>query len=359
MLLVDFGERSYKFAVCKEIGQNLQVQEWGVEGMRSLAHGAESILKKVGENPDAGPTFLSFSPGLWRAKTFYERMERQDAVLRISPAEKENILGELGQRVREKLGEGIQRISGILTKDVIIEKLQIQKRVIDGYEVQDIAGFQGMRLDFQCLCIFTFLQYRPIVDAIVKRFQNPGTFHLAEALQGFSSAKKKDGVFVDMGDGFTQVIVVKDGKAAFVDQVPKGGKDFTFFLQETLRLGENTAKDFKERYVAGDFSFSLREQVKKGFLDLAREFLVLIQESLRGAAISLPPSLYLFGGTSKIPEIQGVFQSGAFHDLAFGEEPSVSLLFPKDLWDVASFPGKTNPILTPLFLLPYANKENS
>lgn len=359
MLLVDFGERSYKFAVCKEVGQNLQVQEWGVEDIRSLAHGAESILKKVGENPDAGPTFLSFSPELWRAKTFYERMERRDAMARITPTEKESMLGALGQRVRKKLGEEMQRTSGILPKDVIVAKLLIQRRVIDGYEVPDIAGFQGSRFDFQCLCVFTLSQYRPIVDAIVKRFQDPSTFHIAEALCGLSHTKKKDGVFVDMGDGFTQIIVVNDDKVAFADQVPKGGKDFTFFLQETLRLGENTARDFKERYAAGDFSFSLREQVKKGFLDLAKELLVLIQESLQGAAISLPPSLYLFGGTSKVPEIQEVFQGSAFHDLAFGEEPSVSILFPKDLWDLSSFPGKTNPIFTPLFLLPHANKENT
>lgn len=359
MLLVDFGEKSYKFAVAKKIGQDLEVGAWGVEDMRSLEHGAESILKKIGENSDAGPTFLSFSPGLWRAKTFYERIERQDAVLRINPAEKESILGDLSQRVRGKLTERIQKTSGILAEDVIIEKLHIQRSVIDGYEVQDIAGLHGMFLDFQILAIFTFSEYHPILDAVVKRFQDPRIFHIVEALQGFSRAKRKDGVFVDMGDASTQVIVVKDGKAAFVGQIPKGGKDFTFFLQETLRLGENTARDFKERYSAGDFSFSLREQVKKGFLDLAKELLALVQESLREVAISLPSSIYLFGGTSKIPEIQEVFQAGSFSDLAFGEEPSVSFLMPENLWTLPSFPGKTNSILTPLFLLPYANKENS
>ncbi len=106
-----------------------------------------------------------------------------------------------------------------------------------------------------------------------------------------------------MGDGTTQIIVVKDQKVVFVDQVPRAGKDFTFFLQETLRLGEHTAKDFKERYAAGDFSFLLRERVKKGFLDLAKELLNLVRDSLRRVEVSLPPSVLLFGGASRLPDI--------------------------------------------------------
>ena len=367
MLLVDFGERSYKFAVCKQIGQNIEVQEWGVEDMRSLEHGTESILKRTlrqssgqaGENPDLGATFLSFSPGLWRAKTFYERIERKDAVSLVSLAEKEEILKDLSQRVHKSLGEEIQGASGILKEDVIIEKLAIHKRVIDGYEVPDILGFPGKHLDFQLIVIFTFAQYRPILDTISQKFLNPSIFHLAEALGGFSKAKKQDGLYLDMGGDSTQIIVVKDHQVLFVDQVPRAGKDFTFFLQETLFLGENTAKDFKERYAAGDFSFPLRERVKRGFLDLAKELLNLIQESLREVAVSLPPSVYIFGGTSKLPEIQEIFQVKQLHDLPFAEEPSISFLSPKDLWNFSSFPGKTNPIFTPLFLLPYADKENA
>ena len=271
MLLVDFGERSYKFAVCKEVGPNLEVKAWGVEDMHSLEHGAESILKKAGARADVGSTFLSFSPAWWRARTFYERIERRDAVLRITPAEKENILENLSQRIRKKLGEEMQRASGILAKDVIIEKLAIQKLGIDGYQVQDIVGFQGTLLDFQLMCIFTLTAYRPILDAISQRFFDPSVFHIAEALSGFSAVKKQDGVYLDMGDGATQIIVVKDHTVLFVDQVPLAGKNFTFFLQETLTLGENTAKDFKERYAAGDFSFPVRERVKKGFLDLTKE----------------------------------------------------------------------------------------
>lgn len=356
MLLVDFGERSYKFAVCKKIGPNLEVKTWGVEDMHSLEHGTESILKKTGEIADMGPTYLSFSPAWWCAKTFYDRIERRDAVLRITPQEKEAILKDLSQRVAKKLGEEMQRASGILAKDVIIEKLAIHKLGIDGYEVQDIVGFQGTLLDFQLMCTFTLAAYRPILNTISQKFQDPTIFHLAEALQGFSQAKKQDGVYLDMGDGATQIIVVQDHKVFFVDQVPLAGKDFTFFLQETLTLGENTAKDFKERYAAGDFSFPVRERVKKGFLDLAKELLNLIQESLSKVKVSLPPQVFLFGGTSSLPEVEEIFQGSALRHMAFSQEPAVSFLLPKDLW-ILKFPGKTNPIFTPLFLLPYAPLE--
>jgi hypothetical protein len=296
---------------------------------------------------------------LWRAQTFYERIERKDAASRIALAEKEKILEDLFQRVQKSLGEGIQSVSGILKEDVVIEKLRITKRIIDGYAVQYILGFQGSLVDFQLIVLFTLARYRPILDTISQRFLNPSIFHIAETLKGFSEAKKQDGLYLDMGDDSTQIIVVKDQEVVFVDQVPLAGKDFTFFLQETLSLGEHTAKDFKERYATGDFSFPLRERVKKGFLNVAEELLNLIQESLQRVEVSLPPAVFLFGGTSKLPEIQDVLQGSALHGLPFAEEPSVSFLAPKDLWNFSQFPGKTNPILTPLFLLLHANKENS
>ena len=359
MLLVDFGERSYKFAVCKKVGQNMEVGAWGVEDMRSLEHGTKSILEKAGESSETDPVFLSFSPSVWRAKTFYERIERKDAALRIVSAEKEEIVENLSQRVRKKLEDQMQSASGILAKDVVIEKQRIYRCAIDGYDVPDILGFSGKHLDFQLLCIFTLAQYRPILNAISQRFKNPSVFHLAEALGGFSRTKKQDGLYLDMGDDYTQVVVVKEQQVLFVDQVPRAGKDFTRFLQETLALGENTAKDFKERYAAGDFSFLLRERVKEGFLNLGKELLGLVRENLRKAAVSLPPSIRIFGGTSKLPELQEIFQGKPLCDLPFSQEPAASSFLPKDLWSFSQFSGKTNPILTPLFLLPYADKENS
>lgn len=354
MLLVDFGERSYKFAVCKRVGQNMRVDAWGVEDMRSLEYGTESILKKAGGSPNIDPVFLGFSPGVWRAKTFYERIERKDAVLRIASAEKEEIVENLFQKVRKDLENQVRGASGILAKDVVIEKQRICKCVIDGYEVPDILGFSGKHLDFQILCIFTLAACRPILNSIAQRFKNSSVFHLAEALGGFSRTKQQDGLYLDMGDDFTQVIVVKEQQVLFVDQVPRAGKDFTRFLQETLALGENTAKDFKERYATGDFSFQLRERVREGFLNLGKELLGLVRESLRKAAVSIPPSIRIFGGTSRLPEIQEIFQDKPLRDLPFSQEPAASPLLPEDLWSFSKFSGKTNPILTPLFLLPYA-----
>lgn len=362
MLLVDFGESTCKFALVKEHENSLEVQAWGMEDIRSLEYAVDHVLAKTkGMREDADPILLSFPPILWRSRVLHETMERKNVALRIDSTEKEAILKDLFAKARSILAKRMQDSSGILAEDVHVHKLEILTYAIDGYQVQDILGFSGSRLDVHIMAVFTLVKHVPIVDTIIQRFSRvsaPHIVHLAETLEGFSQKKMQDAIYIDMGDAFCRIIMAHHKRVAFIDEVPRGGKDFTLYLQETLSLGENTAKDFKERYTSGDFSFPLRERVKGGFAAIAEDLGRLVAKSLRSSAVSLPPSVFLFGGASKLPEIQEVFHGPIFEDLPFLEKPRISFLLPQDLWSL-EFPGKTNPVLTPLFLLPYANKKSS
>ncbi|MDO8474406.1 MAG: hypothetical protein Q7S62_02585 [bacterium] len=357
MLLVDFGESTCKFALVKEYEKSLEVQEWGIEDIRSLEYAAEHILERMkGVHGDMEPVFVSLPATLWRSRVLYEGIERKNAALRIDSAEKETILEGLFARTRSSLKEQVQDSSGILAEDVSIQKLQILKYTIDGYHVQDILGFPGTHLDVQIMAVFALVKHLPIVDNIIQRFSSissPRIVHLAEALEGFSQTRPQDAIYIDMGDAFTRIIATQQKRVAFVDEVSRGGRDFTLYLQETLSLGENTAKDFKERYASGDFSFPLREAVKEGFLAIAEDLARLVCKSLRSTRVSLPSSIFLFGEASKLPEIEKAFLGNIFEGLPFHEKPRISFLLPKDLWTL-EFPGKTNPVFTPLFFLPYA-----
>lgn len=363
MLLVDFGENTCKFALVQEYEKNLEVRAWGVEDVRSLEYAAEHVLEKTkGMNRDTEPILLSFSSTLWRSRVLHEIIERKNAALRIDPAEKSAIIEDLLSRVRSRLKEWVQDSSGILAGDISIRKLQILNYTINGYQVKDILNFQGARLDIQVMVVFALAKHLPIIDNIVQRFSgilSPRIVHLAETLEGFSQTRSQDAIYIDMGDASCRIIVVQQKRVVLVDEVSRGGRDFTLYLQETLSLGENTAKDFKERYASGDFSFSLREGVKGGFLAIAKDLMRLVCKSLGSIAADLPPSVFLFGGASKLPEVQEIFQGSIFEGLPFREKPRISFLLPKDLWNFSEFPGKTNPVFTPLFFLPYANKENS
>lgn len=362
MLLVDFGENTFKFALVREQKNSLEVQEWGIEEIRSLEYAAAHVLEKMGNaRADIGSVLLSFPSFLWRSRVLHERIERKNPSLRIDKIEKEAILEDIFARARSSLKAWVQNSSGILAEDISVKKLQILQRTIDGYQVEDILNFPGTYLDVQILAVFALVKHLPIIDNIVQRFSGVSCHivHYAEALEEFSQAKAQDAVYINMGDASCRIIVAQQKHTVFVDEVPRGGKDFTSYLQEVLSLGENTAKDFKERYASGDFSFPLREKVKEGFLRLAKDLAGLLCKSLAGVSVPLPPSVFLFGGTSKLPEIQEVFQGSILEKLPFREKPRVSSLLPKDLWDLPGFPGKTNPVFTPLFFLPYADKENS
>lgn len=356
MLLVDFGESACKFALVKKQEGGLEVRAWEIEDIRSLEYAADHVLEKTKDmRENAEPVLVSLPPMLWRARVSYERIERKNAAARIDEKEKEAIFADLFLKARSRLTKSIQYSSGILAEDIRVHKLEILSYAIDGYAVQDILGFSGARVDVRIMAVFTLVKHLPIVDTILERFSGMPcrVVHCAEALEGFSQTKAHDAIYVDMGDASCRIAVAQDKHVVYVDEIPRGGRDFTLYLQETLSLGENTAKDFKERYAAGDFSFLLREGVKKGFSAIAEDLARLVTKSLRSMAAPLPPSVFLFGGASKLPEIHEVFQSTMFENLPFHEKPQVSFLLPKDLWTV-EFPGKTNPTLTPLFFLPYA-----
>ncbi|GEM_PF-6091912 len=359
MLLVDFGESTYKFALVKEREEGLLIQEWGVEDVRSLEYAAEHVLGKVkGQNIDT--VLLSFPPTLWESRVLNERMERGNASLIIDSAEKGIILQDLFAKARASLAERIQDSSGILAGDIRIHKMHVLAYTIDGYYVQDILGFDGRYLDVRILAVFTLVKHLPIVDNIIQRFSGVPCriIHLTETLHGFSHKSQQDAIYIDMGDASCRIAVTQGQRVAFVDEVARGGKDFTLYLQDVLSLGENTAEDFKERYASGDFSLPLREGVKGGFGRIAEDLMRLVCKSLMKTNVSLPSSIFLFGGGAILPEVKEVFENNAFNGLAFHSKPCVSFLAPKDLWTV-EFPGKTNPIFTPLFFLPYANKEDS
>ena len=359
MLLVDFGESTCKFALVKEHESSLEVQTWGVEDIRSLEYATGHVLEKV-KGMDRDALLLSFPPALWRARVLYESIERKNAALVIDSAEKEAILKNLFALAHASLAEHMQGSSGILAEDGHVCKLKTLVYTIDGYEVQDILGFSGRHIDVRILAVFTLVKHLPIVDNIIQRFSGMPfcIVHMAQTLETFSQKSLQDAIYVDMGDTACRIAVTQAKRVAFIDEVPRGGRDFTLYLQEALSLGQNTAKDFKERYALGDFSFSLREGVKAGFTRIAEDLVRLVQKSLIGARMPLPPSIFLFGGSSKLPEVKEAFENSVFEGLAFHEKPRISFLLPKDLWTV-EFPGKTNPMFTPLFFLPYANKEGS
>ena len=354
MLLVDLGESACKFVLAKEHGNVLEVQAWGTENMRSLEYAAEHI-RGIVKGMDIATVLLSFPSTLRRSRALREKVERKNAALRISPAEKKAILEDLFARARLSLTKQIQDSSGILAGDIHIYKLHIVRYAIDGYQVQDILGFEGQHLDVRILAVFTLVKHLPIIDNIIQRFSDMPfiVVHAAEALHGFSQRILQNGIYIDIGDASSRIMVTHQGGVVFIDEIPHGGKDFTLHLQETLSLGENTAKDFKERYASGDFSFPLREGVKEGFARIAKDLVHLACKSLGTIQAPLPSSVFLFGGGAMLPEIKEAFENSALESLAFHEKPRVSFLLPKDLWTV-EFPGKSNPVFTPLFFLPYA-----
>ncbi len=359
MLLVDFGESTYKFALVKERGNVLEVQAWGIEDVRSLEYATEHILERV-KGQDTDTVLLSFPPTLWRSRVLQERVERKNAALRINPAERETILEDLFLKARLSLAGRVQDSFGILAEDIHILKLHILRYVVDGYEVQDILGFPGQHLDVHIMAVFTLVKHLPIVNNITQRLSGMPfrIIHIAEALRGFSQRSLQDAIYIDIGDASCEIMVTHQGRVTFIDEVSHGGKDFTLYLQETLSLGENTAKDFKERYALGDFSFPLRERVKEGFWRIAQDLVRLVCKSLGSVREPLPSPVLLFGDGSKLPEIEEALGGKQLEGLAFHEKPRILFLLPKDLWTV-EFPGKSNPAFTPLFFLPYANKESS
>jgi len=250
--------------------------------------------------------------------------------------------------------------------------------------VSSLKGYEGKDLEFRILTTFLPKYYWENIKKIIGSlpltiFQGDGSnkqitqkmvrglefeiiriVHLAESLPILCKSKKNDGIFLDVGGEITQIFEIKNSKLQKIDEFKGGGRAFTQSLSQRLGLDEETTRIMEEKYSKKLLSSGAMKTIKEIFFWERKVW----YDSLKFKLKKMNPqgifssTIFLFGGGSSSPEIQGILEKEAVVDwknLPISGPPKVEFLYPEDLdniEDTTKILNKTQSI--PSLLICYA-----
>jgi len=268
---------------------------------------------------------LSLPPAFFKARTKEIMIERNKEG-KIAKKEKKDLIN----KARKKIKKDVSTELGILKSDIYFKDWNLISVEIDGYSVSDLQGYNGQRVRMKFLVVFLLNKFLRLRDVIEEKLK--GEVELVHLAQGFLKNKDnfKDGVYLDVGGEATQLLLIKNQGLEFVGETRTGGRRFSQVLADNLGLTELRSKALKERYSQEELSDEVAGAIEKMLRERKIEWLKEIKGILKEQkAKSLPSTFYLFGGGSKLNEIQRVITQEQWDSFAFLGPVEVKYLTPQ------------------------------
>jgi len=307
--------------------------------------------------------FLSLPGTVIKNEIFFITFEREASAEKITIQEAEALVKNIKVSAQKEIAQAFSKKTGILEKDLHFLDSEILEIKIDGYEISQLVGFSGRRMDFAVL--FTFL-LRYDLEKIRNIFRNlnPRILKISSPYQNFVSVlgdKILSALFLDIGGKISHVVVIQKGRIQRISQFLGGGDEFSQTLSQNLGISASEAEDLKIRYSKKLLSENVRKRIGEFFSPVIQNWFSSLKSTLQeiqGTAIILPPNIFIFGGGSLLPEVEEILREGDWNGLPFLKKPEVKFLLPRDFKNLGGESKVfTNPQYTPLFLIPYAKPK--
>lgn len=283
---------------------------------------------------------LSLPPHILRARIQKVSLERDQRHVHISGREEKELVRKVSEMGKELILQDIVKEHGLDPRDISFTGIKIVATSIDGYSVSSLHHFNGKKLEFICLAFFFIAAqskktgFSAILSGLAKQLRLPlrslYAFHPAHYLNLFAQ-HLQDGVYIDIGGKCTQVFLLQDHKLSYVSEFDMGAGSFADEIAGDMGLTRETARAFLEQYTAGKFSQEVEGRIKEKLAPIARDWFSGLKDNLRKGTETLPPTIFIFGGGSLMPEIREALNAGDWGDLIFAGLPQTSVLYPKDL----------------------------
>jgi len=263
----------------------------------------------------------------------------------IEHTELKNIIYKIQQRSSEKLRTSLSEKFLDDHPDIELIHAGIVDVQLDGYVVENPLGFQGKRLTLTIFNAYIPLVYASILQNLAKEL---GLIIASIAAQPYglskifatpdSETEAKSGVFIDVGGGTTDVVIVKNGTVEGMQSFAFGGDAFTRGLKRGLGLTWDRAEKMKLDYANSKLDKRNAKKASEALVEDASTWLSGVELALAEfhELKLLPPRIYLTGGSAPLPEIKKMLLTKAWAErLPFAKKPFPLLVKPTDLLQVS------------------------
>ncbi len=344
-LILDIGNETVKALVVQKRGDKIAVldcslqyfEKFGVFYSRDFEKDIlqKAILKAFQglkqESFKSLPVILGLPANILRAKITHQFFNREDSKKAIKKKEKELIYQTVLKNNKERIFEEFMQEAGILPQEINLLKHEILETKIEGYQVPEIEGFGGSFFEFRILTTFLLKHHLEFFKKTIKEL-GLNIFEIRHEVEGLIRfLKQRDGLFLDIGGETTQIFLAVEEKLRKIDFFPLGGIIFSQALSERFGLKKDETRRLKESYFKREVSEGVRRRIRETFSFPVQDWFSGLKKTLKDKKELLPSEIFLFGGGSRIQEIEEILTEGNWEDFSLAGSPKVKLLFLKDL----------------------------
>lgn len=332
-----------------------------IENCRHAINEAEAAAK-------AKPAMATISIGGEYSKNLTQTysFERSDEKTRISLLE----LEEMIRRAQEKVREFSKNV--LKWQDAKLISADVVDFSIDGYRVINPVSFKGKNIRITVSNSYIAKEQYDVTKKIASGLNialsriSYGPYAVLKAI-GAQDIMKFNAIFIDIGGGTTDVIVIRNRNIEDDKFFLYGGKAFTKSISGALDVDMNNAEKIKLEYSEGKISGSIKETMEKTVradLGIWSEGVGICFEELSKSNL-LPSRIMLYGGGSHLPGIKEEIEKLVrVNKYPFSDKPEVSFINPSDVVNTvdATNNAKTMQFVTAISLanlsLDLANEED-
>lgn len=265
----------------------------------------EKNLKKRIQKQKEWPVLLSLPPDVLRARIVSCSFLRKSPKTKILEKEEALIKNQISEIAKKDISQAFFKESGILASDIHWVYSKISQIKIDGYPISSLRGYHGRELEFKVLATFLPRYYWENIQRVIDSlgFKIFKTVHFVQGI--LPLCDNRNGLFLDVGGKITQLFKIKNCKIDRIDEFEGGGEMFVQNLSKTLGLDKETARNFSEKYSRKKLSSEVQERIKAILLEDKIIWHNSLKAKLKKMSFKDPSFVFLSGGGSCFPEIQG------------------------------------------------------
>lgn len=300
---------------------------------------------------------LGIGGGVLHGRTLTQNYIRDNASYEIDEGEFSNIIQKVQQRIYEQIRRDFAKETSRSELEVRLIGAEIRDVKIDGYRVVNPIGFKGKEVAVSIFNSYAAKNSIDIFEKIIRELSLELLSIISEpyaVFRALDGEELKDAIFIDMGGGVSEVILVRKGKLENTRAVAIGDSSFTKSIAANLKISPKEAENIKRMIASGEVSTHVSKKIEGILKNDIKLFLGALSVALQDLShvLILPSSINLYGGGAALPITQKMLSHKEWMgNLSFFSKPKINkLTIKKDKIDYANEELKNVFWTTPLSL---------